>query len=72
MFSGRIILKRIENKNDIGGSGGMFPQKIFENLRAAVDILVLFEQLLGKFFASNLSVSPNMIHFAHTFSIMRD
>ena len=52
----------------------MLPQKIFENLHTVVAILVLFEQFLGKFCLNflplNLSVSPNMIHFVRTFSIM--
>ena len=60
----------------LGGSEGMLPQKFFENLHAVVAILVLFKQFLGKFclnfFTLNLSVSPNMMmHFVHTFSIMR-
>ena len=43
----------------------MLPRKIFEKLHTEVAILALFEQPL------NLSVSPNMVHFIHTFSIMR-
>ena len=46
---GRIILKHIENKKTLGGSGGMFPRKIFENLHAAMAILVLLEQFSGAF-----------------------
>ena len=53
----------------------MLPQKIFEILHTVVAILVLFEQFLGKFCVNflplNLSVSPNMMHFVRTFSIMR-
>ena len=75
LFSGRIILKHIENKKGSRGSGGMLSQKIFENLRAVVGILALFEQFLGKFCLNflplYLSVSPNMMHFVRTFSIMR-
>ena len=53
----------------------MLPRKIFENLYAIVAILALFEQFLGKFCLNflplNLSISPNMMHFVHTFSITR-
>ena len=53
----------------------MLPQKIFENLHTVVAILALSEQFLGKFCQNflplNLSVSPNMMHFVHTYSIMR-
>ena len=51
-FSGRIILKRIENKESSRGIRGDASPEIFENLRrpTAVAILVLFEQFLGKFF----------------------
>ena len=51
----------------------MLPQKIFENFYTVVVILVLFEQFLGKFWLNflplNRSVSPNMMHFVHTFLI---
>ena len=43
-FSGRIVLKNIDNKKGSRGSGGMFPRKIFENLHTVVAILALFEQ----------------------------
>ena len=53
----------------------MLPRKIFENLHTVVAILALFDQFLGKFclnfLSLNLSVSPNMMHFVRTFSIMR-
>ena len=53
----------------------MLPRKIFENLHTAVAILALFEQVSGKFCLNclplNLSVSPNMMHFVPSFSIMR-
>ena len=53
----------------------MLPQKIFKNLHTVEAILVLFKQFLGKFCLNflplNLSVSPNMMHFVCTFSIMR-
>ena len=53
----------------------MLPRKIFENLHTVVAILALLEQFLGKFCLNflplNLSVSPNMMHFVRTFSIMR-
>ena len=52
----------------------MLPRKVFENLHTVVAILALFEQFLGKFCVNflslNLSVSPNMMHFVRTFSIM--
>ena len=52
----------------------MLPQKMFKNLHTTVAILVLFEQFLGKFclnfLSLNPSVSPNMMHFVRTFSIM--
>ena len=74
-FSGSIILKHIKNEKSSGGSGSMLPRKIFENLHTVVAILVLFEQFLSKFYLNflplNLSVSPNMMHFVRTFSIMR-
>ena len=53
----------------------MLHRKFFENLHTVVIILVLFKQLLGKFCLNflplNLNVSPNMMHFVRTFSIMR-
>ena len=53
----------------------MLPQKFFEILLAVVAILVLFEQVLGKFCLNFLplilSVAPNMMHFVRTFSVMR-
>ena len=53
----------------------MLPRKIFENLYTVVAILALFEQFLGKFCLNflplNLSISPNMMHFVHTFSTTR-
>ena len=62
-------------KNALGGSGGMPPRQIFENLHTVEAILALFELFLGKFCLNflplNLSVSPNMMHFVPTFSIMR-
>ena len=61
-------------KKALGGSGGILPRKFFENLHAVVAILVLFKQILGKFCLNflplNPSVSPNMMHFVRTFSIM--
>ena len=56
-------------KNALGGSGGMLPRNIFENLHTVVAIVALFEPFLGKFCLNflplNLSVSPNMMHFVH-------
>ena len=53
----------------------MLPRNIFENLNAVVAILILFEQFLHKFCLNfcplNLSVSPSIMHFVRTFSIMR-
>ena len=59
----------------LGGSGGMLPWKNFKNLHIVVTILALSEQFLGKFclifLPLNLSVPLNMMHFVHTFLIMR-
>ena len=53
----------------------MLLRKKFENLHAAMAILVLFEQLSGKFCINFLtlilSASPNMMHFVRKFSFMR-
>ena len=54
----------------------MLPRKFFENLHTVVAILVLFEQVLGKFCLNFLplilSVAPNiMMHLNRTFSIVR-
>ena len=53
----------------------MLPQKILKNLHTVAAVLVLFKQFLRKlclnFLPLNLSVSPNIMHFVHTFSIMR-
>ena len=53
----------------------MLHRKIFESLHAVMAILMLFDQIFGqillKFLTLNLSASPNMMHFARTFSIMR-
>ena len=52
----------------------MLTQKIFENLHTVVAMLALFEKFSGKlclnFLPLNLNVSPNMMHFIRTFSIM--
>ena len=65
----------MENKKRLLGSGGVLPQKIFKNLHTVVVILVLFEQFLCKFCLKflplNLSVSPSIMQFVRTFSIMR-
>ena len=62
-------------KKAVGGSGGMLSRKFSEALLAVAAILVLFEQVLGKFCLNFLplilSVAPNMMHFVRTFSIMR-
>ena len=54
----------------------MLPREIFENLRAVMVILALFEQFSGKvcsyFWPLPLSASSNnMMHFVSTLSIMR-
>ena len=56
----------------------MLPRKLFEILHTAVAILVLFEQVLGKFCLNFLplilSVAPNTydaLTFVRTYSIMR-
>ena len=56
----------------------MLTRKILENLHTVMAILLLFEQFLGKFCLNymplpliNLNVSPNMMDFVRTFSIMR-
>ena len=55
----------------LGGSGGLLPRKIFENLRTVTELL---EQFLVKFcvwfWPLILSVSPNMMHFVRTVSIV--
>ena len=81
----RLIFKRsffadlfqsiVRMRKAVGGSGGMLPRKFSEILHAVGAILVLFEQVLGKFclnfLSLILSVAPNMMHFVRTFSIMR-
>ena len=68
-----MILKHTENKSS-RGLRGHAPPEIFGNLHTAVAILVLFKQFLGKicsnFLPLNMSVSPNLMHFVRTFSIM--
>ena len=53
----------------------MLPWKFSEILLAVVAILVLPEQVLGKFCLNFLplilSVAPNMMHFVRTFSLTR-
>ena len=74
-FSTALFLSILSIKKALWRSGGMLPRKIFENLHTVVVILVLFEQVLGKFglnfWPLILSFVPNMIHFVRTFSIMR-
>ena len=56
----------------LGGSGGMLPRKIIENLRTAKGILALFEQFETQILLLTLpliSHSPNMLHFVRTFLI---
>ena len=38
-----------EARKSLGGSGGMLPRKIFENVHAVMAIFVLLEYLSGKF-----------------------
>ena len=53
----------------------MIPQKFFKNQHSVMAILVLFEQLSGKFclcfWPLILSASPNRMHFVCAISIMR-
>ena len=53
----------------------MLPRKFFEIFHTVMTILVLFEQFSGKiclyFWPLILSVSPNIMHFVRTVSIMR-
>ena len=53
----------------------MLSREIFEILHAVMAILVLFEHFSGKlcfsFLTLILSTSPSMMHFLHTFSIVR-
>ena len=76
VFFGGTNLKLIEKHERLyGGSGGMLRRNFFENLRAVMAILELFEYFLAelglKFLTLILSASPNMKHFVRTFSIMR-
>ena len=48
-FPAELILNNLSNKNDSRGSGGMLPQKCFENLHTVMAILVLFQQISGNF-----------------------
>ena len=52
----------------------MHPRQIFENLHTVMAVLVLFEQFSGKFclyfLPLTLNVSPNMLHFVRTVSIL--
>ena len=49
----------------------MVPRKKFENLHTVAAILILFEQVLGKFCLNflplNLSVSQSMMHLVYIF-----
>ena len=62
-------------KKAVGGPGACSPGIFLKIYITVVDILVLFEQFLSKFCLNflplNLSVSPNIMHFVRTFSIMR-
>ena len=44
----RQSYSNLSTKTTLGGSGGMLPRKIFENLHTVMAILVLFKQFLGK------------------------
>ena len=63
-----------ETKTVLRKYEGMLPRQFFENLRRAMAILGLFEQLLRKIllkiFTLILSASPNVMHFVHTFRFM--
>ena len=47
-FSAELILSNLRTKIDSRGSGGMMPQKIFENLHTVMVILLLFKLYLRK------------------------
>ena len=53
----------------------MLFRKIFEDFHTVMAILALFEQFSGKvssyFWPITLSVSPNMMYFVRTVSVMR-
>ena len=53
----------------------MLPREIFAILHAVMTMLVLFEHFSDKlslnFLTLILSTSPNMVHFARTFSTVR-
>ena len=75
-FSAELLGSILRLKKALRGSGDMmFPRKIFGNLHTLVAILVLLEQVLGKFCLNCLplilSVAPIMIHFVCTFFIVR-
>ena len=42
-FFGQNCSEKINEKEALGGSGGMLPQIIFENFHTAVAVLALFE-----------------------------
>ena len=47
IFSGKVEFEaNRETKMTLGGSGGMLPRKIFENLPTIMGILALFEQFV--------------------------
>ena len=76
IFFSRTNLKLNEKqKRHWGGPGACSPGHIFGSLHAVMAILVLFELISAKFCLNfltlMLSVSPNMMHFVRTFSIMR-
>ena len=43
IFFSKTNLKLIEKQERFGGSGGMLPRKIFENVHDIMALLVLFE-----------------------------
>ena len=48
IFSGKVKFEaNRETKMILGGSGGMLPRKIFQNLHTVMGILALFEQFVG-------------------------
>ena len=71
-FPAELILV---TETTLGGSGGMLPQKKFENSRTVIVILALFKQFSGKvcsyFWLLTLSASSNMMHFVSTILITR-
>ena len=74
-FSAQLIISNLSDKRTLRGSGSILLRKIFENLHTVMAILMLCEDFSGKvclyFWPLSFSVSPNMMYFVRTLSIMR-